>query len=144
MAVLLTMPFAILGLDPVLSLFAWFSGVAVVALLVLYVLASVAVVVFFRRHGGQGPWQTLIAPVLAMILMAAVLWSVVSNFTTLIGGDPVTATWLLLMVPVAFIAGSVLERRNRTKHVIEFADTAGTAETYPLTRGNAQFAPPTR
>jgi amino acid transporter len=124
MALVMTMPFAILGMDPVLTLFAWFSGVAVVALLVLYVLASAAIVVFFRRHGGQGVWQTLIAPVLALVLMAAVLWSVVNNFTTLIGGDPVTANWLLLMVPLAFIAGLVLERRNRTAHTLEFTDTA--------------------
>jgi hypothetical protein len=59
-----------------------------------------------------------------LVLMAAVLWSVVNNFTTLIGGDPVTANWLLLMVPLAFIAGLVLERRNRTAHTLEFTDTA--------------------
>lgn len=139
MALVMTIPFAILGLDPVLTLFAWFAGVAVVALLVLYVLASVAVVVFFRRHGGQGIWQTLIAPTLAVILMTAVLWSVVSNFTTLIGGDAVTANWLLVTVPVAFIAGMALERRNRSEHIIEFTDTAVTAEP-AATR--ARFVPP--
>jgi len=53
---------------------------------------------------------------------------VISNFTTLIGGDPITANWLLLMVPSAFIAGLVLERRNRTVHNIEFTDTVITAE----------------
>ncbi|MCA4131751.1 APC family permease [Arthrobacter sp. M4] len=128
MALIMTMPFAILNLDPVLTLFTWFAGIAVVALLVLYVLASAAVVVFFRRHGGQGIWQTIIAPALAVVLMAAVLCSVISNFTTLIGGDPVTANWLLAMVPVAFIAGVVLERRNCTAQSIEFTDTTTARE----------------
>ncbi|MCU1518129.1 MAG: amino acid permease, partial [Pseudarthrobacter sp.] len=66
MAAVLTLPFAVLGTDPVLTLFSWFGGVAVVALLVLYLLASIAVVTFFRRHASdQGTWQTLIAPLLA-------------------------------------------------------------------------------
>lgn len=122
MALVMTVPFAVLGLDPVLTLFAWFAGIAVVALLVLYLLASVAVVVFFRRHGRQGLWQTLIAPALAVGLMAIVLWTVVSNFTTLIGGDPATATWLLIMVPAAFAAGIVVEQRNKKEHAIEFIE----------------------
>jgi amino acid transporter len=50
-AVLLVAPFAALGMDPVLTLFSWFSGLAVAALLVLYMLCSLAVVAYFRREG---------------------------------------------------------------------------------------------
>jgi amino acid transporter len=97
-------------MDPVLTLFSWFSGLAVAALLVLYMLCSLAVVAFFRRERVSGQlWQTLIAPALASLLLAWVLYLVVSNFTSLIGGSAETAVGLLVAVPVMFVAGVVAE-----------------------------------
>jgi amino acid transporter len=111
-AVLLVAPFALLGLDPVLTLFSWFSGLAVAALLVLYMLSSLAVVAYFRREKVTGQqWQTLIAPVLASVLLAWVLYLVVSNFTSLIGGSTETAVGLLVAVPALFLAGVLVEIR---------------------------------
>ena len=101
------MPFAVLGLDPVLTLFAWFSGVAVLGLVVLYFLTSISVVVFFRRTRlDTRPWQTLVAPVLAAVLIAALAGLVLSNFTLLIGGSMGTAVPLILSVPVVLLAGA--------------------------------------
>jgi amino acid transporter len=116
-AFVLVAPFALLAQDPVLIMYSWFSGLAVAALLVLYMLCSVAVVGFFRRERTAGQlWQTLIAPVLASLLLAWVLYLVVSNFTSLIGGSAEAATALLVSVPVVFAAGvlveGVLERRR--------------------------------
>lgn len=109
-AVVLVAPFAVLGADPVLSLFSWFSGLAVAALLVLYILCSIAVVGFFRREHRDGQlWQTLIAPALAALLLAWILFLVVSNFTSLIGGSAETAAALLVAVPAVFIVGVVVE-----------------------------------
>ncbi|ELT44964.1 APC family permease [Arthrobacter nitrophenolicus] len=109
-AVALVAPFALLGLDPVLSLFSWFSGLAVAALLVLYILCSVAVVGFFRRERITGqPWQTLAAPALAAVLLAWILFLVVSNFTALIGGSTETAVALLAAVPAVYVAGVLVE-----------------------------------
>ena len=109
-AVLLVAPFAILGMDPVLTLFSWFSGLAVAALVVLYVLCSVAVVVYATRNGEGSLWQTRIAPILAAVLLTGILVLILANFTTLIGGDVVTAVALILVVPVAFIVGAALSR----------------------------------
>jgi amino acid transporter len=124
-AVLLVAPFALLGMDPVLTLFSWFSGLAVAALLVLYMLSSLAVVAYFRREKVTGQqWQTFIAPVLASVLLAWVLYLVVSNFTSLIGGSAETATALLVAVPALFLAGVLVEIRveNRIRaSVFEFA-----------------------
>jgi amino acid transporter len=109
-AVVLVAPFAVLGADPVLSLFSWFSGLAVAALLVLYILCSIAVVGFFRReHTDRRVWQTLIAPALAALLLAWILFLVVSNFTSLIGGSAETAAALLVAVPAVFTVGVVVE-----------------------------------
>ena len=109
-AVVLVAPFAVLGADPVLSLFSWFSGLAVAALLVLYILCSIAVVGFFRRERtDRRVWQTLIAPALAALLLAWILFLVVSNFTSLIGGSAETAAALLAAVPAVFTVGVVVE-----------------------------------
>jgi amino acid transporter len=115
-AVLLVMPFAILGKDPVLTLFSWFGGVAVLGVMVLYFLTSIGVIRFFRRTPvDTRPWQTLIAPALASIAIACVVWLILDNFTTLIGGSSGTALWLILAVPVAFVVGVALDvRRSRT------------------------------
>ncbi|WP_411374598.1 APC family permease [Arthrobacter sp. MPF02] len=111
-AVVLVAPFAVLALDPVLTLFSWFSGLAVAALLVLYMLCSAAVVGFFRQVRGNAPlWQTLVAPALAALLLGWILILVVSNFTALIGGSAETAGMLLAAVPVVFAAGMLVEAR---------------------------------
>ncbi len=109
-AFLLVVPFAVLSLDPVLTLFSWFSGLAVAALLVLYMSSSLAVVAYFRRERAAGQvWQTLVAPVLATALLAWVLYLVVGNFTALIGGSAETAVGLLIVVPAVFVAGLLVE-----------------------------------
>jgi amino acid transporter len=125
-AVLLVAPFAVLGLDPVLTLFSWFSGLAVAALLVLYMLSSLAVVGYFRRERVTGQqWQTFIAPVLAAVLLAWVLFLVVSNFTSLIGGSAETAVGLLVAVPVIFLAGVLVEMRVEKRARILDPEFAG-------------------
>jgi amino acid transporter len=114
LALALVMPFAVLGLDPVLTLFAWFSGVAVLGLVVLYFLTSIAVVVFFRRTRlDSRPWHTLIAPVLAAVLIAALAVLVLTNFTLLIGGSVGTAVPLVLSVPLVLLLGVALASVRR-------------------------------
>ncbi|MBK3565363.1 MULTISPECIES: APC family permease [unclassified Streptomyces] len=113
-AVALVVPFALAGKDPVLTLFSWFSGVAVLAMMLLYLLTSVSVVVFFRRERLEVRlWNTLIAPVLATIAVAGAVWLILANFTTLIGGDSTTALWLALSVPVVMALSIVTARLSR-------------------------------
>ncbi|MFI7504751.1 APC family permease [Streptomyces sp. NPDC049687] len=113
-SVALVIPFALLGKDPVLTLFSWFSGVAVLGIMLLYFLTSVSVVVFFRRSRADiRPWNTLIAPVLGALGIAGAIWLIIDNFTTLIGGDEATAVWLELTVPAVLILGLVVARLTR-------------------------------
>lgn len=115
-AVLLVVPFAVLGKDPVLTLFSWFSGVAVLGIMLLYFLTSVSVIVYFRRSGADTrPWNTLIAPVLGALGIAGAIWLIIANFTTLIGGDQTTAIWLQVTVPVVLILGVVAARLTRPR-----------------------------
>ncbi|MFD8814041.1 APC family permease [Streptomyces sp. NPDC059627] len=106
-AVLLVMPFALAGKDPVLTLFSWFSGVGVLACMLLYFLTSVSVIVFFRRERlDTRPWNTWIAPALGALGIAAMIWVILANFTTLIGGATSTAVWLVLAVPAVLLLGA--------------------------------------
>jgi amino acid transporter len=115
-ALVLVVPFALLGKDPVLTLFSWFSGVAVLGIMLLYFLTSVSVIVFFRRERLDiRPWNTLIAPALGALGIAGAIWLILANFTTLIGGDPGTATWLALSVPVVLVLGAAAARVVRGK-----------------------------
>ncbi|CAM5553403.1 amino acid permease [Streptomyces spiroverticillatus] len=111
MAAALALPFVVLGKDPVLTMFSWFSGVAALAITFLYFLTSVAVIVFFRRtRQDTRLWNTLIAPLLGSLGIAGTLFLVVDNFPTLIGGDASTATWLAVSVPAALVLCAGLSR----------------------------------
>jgi amino acid transporter len=115
-AATLVVPFAVAGQDPVLTLFSWFSGVGVLACMLLYFLTSISVIVFFRRERlDTRPWNTLVAPALGALGIAAVIWVVLANFTTLIGGDGTTATWLVLAVPAVLLLGAVTARLARAR-----------------------------
>ncbi|MBC2867163.1 APC family permease [Streptomyces mexicanus] len=115
-AVALVVPFALAGKDPVLTLFSWFSGLAVLAMMLLYLLTSVSVIVFFRRRRGAArAWNTLVAPALGALGIAGAIWLILANFTTLIGGRASTAVWLVAAVPVVMALGVLNERvRRRT------------------------------
>jgi amino acid transporter len=114
-SLVLVVPFALLGKDPVLTLFSWFSGVGVLGIMLLYFLTSVSAIVFF--HKGRLDtrlWNTLIAPALAALALAGTIWLILVNFTTLIGGDQGTAVWLELTVPAVLVLGLVAHRVRRS------------------------------
>ena len=136
LALVLVMPFAVLGLDPVLTLFAWFSGVAVLGLVVLYFLTSISVVVFFRRTRlDTRPWHTLVAPVLAAVLIAALAALVLTNFTLLIGGSVGTAVPLVLSVPLVLLIGMALESLRR--HPADDEPPSASTDTPGLTTADS-------
>ncbi|MFE6778493.1 APC family permease [Streptomyces sp. NPDC057702] len=110
-ALALLTPFVVAATDPVLTLFSWFSGLAVLAMMLLYLLTSVSVVVFFRRRRvDHRRWNTLIAPVLGALGIAGAVWLILANFTTLIGGEVGTAVWLGLTVPLVMALGAANAR----------------------------------
>jgi amino acid transporter len=109
--------FAIRDLDPVLNLFYWFSGLAVVAIVLVEILVSIAVITYFRRTDeDRRVWHTLIAPLLAAVALAAGLYLLISRFgllagTVVEGHDPAaeafglnTTGWVLVILPFAMVA----------------------------------------
>ena len=122
--------FALADLDPVLNLFYWFSGLAVIAVVLVEVLVCVAVLVHFRRTGDGGHWwSTVAAPVLAGLGLLTGLYLLISRFGLLAGTvpegvDPTvtawrlsTTGWTLVVLPfavflVGLLWGLALSRRQ--------------------------------
>lgn len=93
--------FAVAGLDPVLNMFFWFSGLAVVAILLIEILVCVSVIAWFRLvPGDTNRFQSLIAPLLAIVGLGVGLYLLMSRFGLLTGAvaeglDPTTTAWAM-------------------------------------------------
>ncbi|MCC8927011.1 APC family permease [Rhodococcus sp. I2R] len=108
--------FALGGADPIRQIFSWMSGVSTVCILVLMILVSASVIVFFRKCAEDDRrWHTRIAPVLGAMGLLGILALVLSNFTTLIGGSSFIAVVLLGSIVVVFVGGVSIDR-SRSDH----------------------------
>jgi amino acid transporter len=90
--------FLVAGLDPVVHLFTWFSALAVLAIVLVEILVSIAVIAYFRREGGGSVWSTLVAPIAAIVGLVLGMYLLVSRFGLLAGTaaegvDPATQAW---------------------------------------------------
>jgi amino acid transporter len=106
---------ALVGLNPVTEIYAWFSGAQVYGVLALMALTSLAVLVFFRRlrkETGKKTnwWTTTLAPAIAFVALTAILVIAVINISVLIAA-PVAATIIGLTLVVAFGVGAYLAGR---------------------------------
>lgn len=115
---MLWLTFITLGTDPV-KLYERVAGVGGFAVLILILLTSVAVVVFFKRSShieDSTAWHTVIAPVTSAIALAIVLYLAIENFPLLIDGST-TDGWLLQLVTWGTLFGgmvlALVYRRSR-------------------------------
>jgi len=120
--------FVVTDKDPVLNLFNWFSGLAVLAIVLVEVLVSIAVIAYFRQTDvDRRPWNTLIAPIIAIVGLVGAAYLIMARFGLLAGTaaegvDPTTQSfglsttgWTLVLAPFTiFIIGMVIGaiRRN--------------------------------
>ncbi|MFT4220442.1 MAG: APC family permease [Microbacterium sp.] len=119
-ALLVVVPFALLDMNPIVTLFGWLSGLGVVALVLLYLVASIAVIAYFRRtRADTRVWNTLLAPILATVMMGGLLVIMVSNFSVLTAADPVTGAVLLCVIPVVLIVGWALASVSKDRSPVE-------------------------
>ncbi|MQT14473.1 APC family permease [Segnochrobactrum spirostomi] len=100
--------FALSGTDPYAVVFSWMSALAVIGILAVQALVSVAVILFFRKTPSRhGIWTTLIAPGLSFVGLVGALGLVISNLTMLAGSEsPIVKAFPVAIVLVC-LAGIV-------------------------------------
>ncbi len=116
-ALLLIIVCALCKLQPLTQVFGFMAGISTVGIVLLMLLTSISVVVFFKKNAAlaQGKrWRTLFIPALAVITLTVSLVMVLSNFTTLTGGNLFIST-LLAIIPIAalLIGSSVVNKRRQ-------------------------------
>lgn len=129
--------FAALGLDPILDMFNVFSAMAVLAIVLVEILVSVAVIVYFRRtREDTRLWNTMIAPAVSIVGLALGAYLVAARFGLLAGTvdegvDPTVQTfglsalgWVLVLAPfIMFAIGLAVGRlRRREENADAVAD----------------------
>jgi amino acid transporter len=108
-AALVLIGFIIGNADPVL-LYGSMSGLGGFILMILLLLASIAVVGYFRKKGAvkdSSVWHTIIAPVLAVIGLLTFVYLGSSNLNMLVGGTPEMAITFQLAIVLLIISGFV-------------------------------------
>ncbi len=128
--------FAIAGLDPFLNLFSWMSSITVIAIVLVEILVSAAVIRFFMQKGGGNLWTTKIAPGLAIVLLTLGLYLLMSRFNLLAGTAPEGVDpslpesawllnplgWFLVLVPflalgVGYLVGRL--KKDENEHLVK-------------------------
>jgi amino acid transporter len=111
--------YAVLGLDPLVHLFYWLATAGAFGILLLICGTSAAVVGFFAHDpDGENLWRRLIAPALAFVGLAGVIYLIHHNFAALLGVDPASPlAWafpaLYLLLAAAGIGWGLILRATR-------------------------------
>lgn len=100
---------ALAGMDPVVEIFTWFSGLATFTIVILMILVSVSVIVWFRARPSLpvSGWKRVTAPALSFIGLTVALYFITTNLTMLVGGSTAVAVVLAVSAPAVFILGMI-------------------------------------
>ncbi|SFO11840.1 Amino acid transporter [Pseudomonas sp. NFACC24-1] len=114
-AAVVVLIFAALDADPILQLFAWFSNLATLCVILLMALTSAAVWVYFhsRPELKLGLWRGRILPGFSCLALLAVLALAVMHFDVLTGASKLLSYGLCAVIPAALIVGVFLAARLR-------------------------------
>jgi amino acid transporter len=112
-----TVLFAVLGTDPE-ALYGRTVGIGTLAVLILMLGASLAVVTYFwaQRQEAESVWKCFIAPALAAVGIGAINYLAIANYSELLGDTgAVTATFLIVTfaLPVAGAAYAVWLKKQK-------------------------------
>jgi amino acid transporter len=134
-SVALIVIFAIIGLDPVVQVFAWLPSIATLSILALMAVVSVSVLMFFSsRSSLVGVWKRIVAPILALAALIAMIVFVVINFPFLANEldaagnpsyGPISFT-LVGIICVAAVAGIVRALALKASNPAKYAALADT------------------
>ncbi|WP_062380561.1 APC family permease [Pseudomonas abietaniphila] len=114
-AAVVVLIFAAMDADPILQLFAWFSNLATLCVILLMAMTSIAICVYFHRHPELkvGLLRGRILPVLSSLALLSVLVLAVAHFDVLTGASQLLSYSLCAVIPAALLGGLYLAARLR-------------------------------
>ncbi|MFZ3594208.1 APC family permease [Streptomyces sp. BH104] len=102
------------GADPYDQLLLWVNTPGMLGLMALQLLAALAVPFFFRRITHQeGVLRTVVAPVVATVLLAVAIGLVATHIDLFTGASALTNWVLMAVAPAVFVLGPALAWRLR-------------------------------
>ncbi|HEX7907779.1 MAG TPA: APC family permease [Paraburkholderia sp.] len=109
--------FAATGASPMDTVLPVTSTFASIGLLVVQVMTSLAVIGFFRQKAHEeGPFQSLIAPMISTFALTALVWLIINNVTLLAGGNELAGRvigWLVVAVAISGLLYAKWIQRQR-------------------------------
>ncbi|WP_053387693.1 APC family permease [Leucobacter japonicus] len=120
--------FAIGNSDPNFT-YAALAGVGSTGIIMLMVLVSASVVVWFRRNPkepGENLWKTLIAPLASTLFFLTLAIFALVNYDLVVGGAPGELDWLLLILAAPFLAGLIVALVLKSRNPDQYALIGGT------------------
>jgi len=119
LAVLVIVIFTVFQLDPIANLFFWMSAITAVAIMLVEILVSVAVIRFFMKNPGTHWFKALVAPVLSVLMLAVGEYLLMSRFNLLSGLAPTVEEsgnawalsglgWILVLLPFIALIGGII------------------------------------
>ncbi|WP_028696291.1 APC family permease [Pseudomonas cremoricolorata] len=116
-AAVVVLIFAAMEADPILQLFAWFSSLATLCLILLMAITSAAVLMYLKRNPQLklGVLRRVVFPVFSCLALSFVLIIAVVHFEVLTGSSKALSYALCSLIPAALIVGLVLAARLRRR-----------------------------
>jgi amino acid transporter len=98
--------FAVFGQDPFATLFTWATGIGTIGVILSQLIAGIAIFAFFRKSEvDKRLWNTVIAPILAIIGLGAFFVLTLNSLDILLGVQGFMAALMLSLVFLALLAG---------------------------------------
>lgn len=117
LAAVVVVGFAVAGADPYTQLLIWVNTPGVLGILLLQVAAAVSVPLYFRRTpNSEGPWRTVVAPVVAAVGMIVALYLTVTHMSLLTGASDTVnrvLAWSVVGVCLGGVGWAMWLRRRR-------------------------------
>ena len=109
--------FVLAGADPYTVVFSWMSALAVIGILTVQILVSVAIILFFRKTTtGHGAWTTLIAPALGLAGLLGALGLVIANLSLLSGSESlIVKSFPYLIVLIGLVGAAFAMQIKKAK-----------------------------
>lgn len=116
-AALVLLLFIVFGADPYTVVFSWMSALAVIGILAVQVLVSVAILMFFRKvKTSHGVWTTVVAPLIGLAGLLGALALVIANLSLLSGSESlIVKSFPYLIALVGLLGGAFVMQIRKAK-----------------------------